>query len=411
VTDQLPPLKLLFFWRAMGPYHAARMRALGSRSNVRLSVIERFDHGDPERSWPTVRESLGATVTTLDWKNALSQPVEHWRSFDAVIVPGWYERDFLTFLHRLPGNQAGGPLRVVYSVSTAQDRPRVAWREWMKRRRLARFDAALAAGERSADYLAHLGMPSGRVAIVGNVADPEPFEAAYRRRREGQAPPMSGAYLLYAGRLAPEKNLPALLQAFSTLARATNFAQWSLVLAGHGTQESTLRAGLPDDVRDRVRFLGETSYQELAVWMTHARALVLPSLREPWGLVVNEAYHAGRPVIVTPVCGCVPELAHPSASWVTRDAHRASIEATLRVALPELSSIERANAMGEAGHRLVSMRFTPEHFADATASAIARLLSTGGLPPRRGWMERLSLSATRPKRRAEASHVRLVDAT
>jgi glycosyltransferase involved in cell wall biosynthesis len=37
-------------------------------------------------------------------------------------------------------------------------------------------------------------------------------------------------------------------------------------------------------------------------------ALVLPSHSEPWGLVVNESLSYGCPVVVSHVCGCVPEL-------------------------------------------------------------------------------------------------------
>jgi glycosyltransferase involved in cell wall biosynthesis len=37
-------------------------------------------------------------------------------------------------------------------------------------------------------------------------------------------------------------------------------------------------------------------------------ALVLPSHSEPWGLVVNEALSYGCPVVVSDICGCVPEL-------------------------------------------------------------------------------------------------------
>lgn len=37
-------------------------------------------------------------------------------------------------------------------------------------------------------------------------------------------------------------------------------------------------------------------------------AMVLPSLREPWGLVVNEALSYGCPVVVSNICGCLPEL-------------------------------------------------------------------------------------------------------
>jgi glycosyltransferase involved in cell wall biosynthesis len=39
-----------------------------------------------------------------------------------------------------------------------------------------------------------------------------------------------------------------------------------------------------------------------------ATCLILPSIKEPWGLVVNEALAYGCPVIVSEYCGCTPEM-------------------------------------------------------------------------------------------------------
>jgi glycosyltransferase involved in cell wall biosynthesis len=48
--------------------------------------------------------------------------------------------------------------------------------------------------------------------------------------------------------------------------------------------------------------------EALAEQYLRASGLVLPSFSEPWGLVVNEALSYGCPVVVSQVCGCVPEL-------------------------------------------------------------------------------------------------------
>jgi glycosyltransferase involved in cell wall biosynthesis len=39
-----------------------------------------------------------------------------------------------------------------------------------------------------------------------------------------------------------------------------------------------------------------------------ASVFVLPSRHEPWGLIVNEAMNAARPVIVSDDVGCAPDL-------------------------------------------------------------------------------------------------------
>jgi len=53
-----------------------------------------------------------------------------------------------------------------------------------------------------------------------------------------------------------------------------------------------------------------------------AHAFVLPSRREPWGLVVNEALAAGLPVIVSNRCGCAGDLVAHGVNGLVFDANR-----------------------------------------------------------------------------------------
>jgi 1,2-diacylglycerol 3-alpha-glucosyltransferase len=48
------------------------------------------------------------------------------------------------------------------------------------------------------------------------------------------------------------------------------------------------------------------------MYYAFARCFVLPSTREPWGLVVNEAMAAGLPVVVSSRCGCAEDLVEPA---------------------------------------------------------------------------------------------------
>src|SRR5260370_286081 len=57
-----------------------------------------------------------------------------------------------------------------------------------------------------------------------------------------------------------------------------------------------------------MHFEGIKKAEEIAVYYAFANCFVLPSVREPWGLVVNEAMAAGLPVIVSHRCGCAEDL-------------------------------------------------------------------------------------------------------
>jgi glycosyltransferase involved in cell wall biosynthesis len=81
---------------------------------------------------------------------------------------------------------------------------------------------------------------------------------------------------------------------------------------GKGPQSETDDCKLtPDDSaaqRAAVYFYGFRQIEENPVFYALAEAFVLPSLKEEWGLVVNEAMAAGLPVIVSRTAGCAEDL-------------------------------------------------------------------------------------------------------
>lgn len=112
---------------------------------------------------------------------------------------------------------------------------------------------------------------------------------------------------LYLGRLASEKGIDELIRAAELLDRAV--ADWRLRIAGDGPE----REGLEELVRDRglvsrVEFLGEVDSSVRGNVFAEADVFVLPSHREPWGLVVNEALSAGLPVIAPYWVGAATDL-------------------------------------------------------------------------------------------------------
>jgi glycosyltransferase involved in cell wall biosynthesis len=101
-------------------------------------------------------------------------------------------------------------------------------------------------------------------------------------------------YLVFVGSLDPRKNLPTLLDAYDRL-RATDPGAPALVLAGPAGREDALSA------RPGVHLTGWLADDALRTLVAGARALVLPSLDEGFGLPVLEALACGRPVAVSDI--------------------------------------------------------------------------------------------------------------
>ncbi len=111
--------------------------------------------------------------------------------------------------------------------------------------------------------------------------------------------------ILYLGRLEIGKGLTYLVDAFATLARDDSV----LVFAGTGSERESLEKLVQEKgISKRVRFSGYVQSEDTIQYYSLAWVYVLPSVttdtfKEPWGLVVNEAFNQGVPVIATDAVG------------------------------------------------------------------------------------------------------------
>jgi len=167
------------------------------------------------------------------------------------------------------------------------------------------------------DITQSYGIAPDKVRVIYPGYDPDTYSA------NGSDRPLrsvEGSYLLYVGNLLPHKNLLSLLDALAILRRRY---RTRLIIRGDG-QPAYARA-----VRERVETLGLgdlVSFQGYAAegalrdLYAGAACLVLPSLREGFGLPVLEAMACGTPVI-TSSSSSLPEVGGDAALRV--DAHDA----------------------------------------------------------------------------------------
>lgn len=174
--------------------------------------------------------------------------------------------------------------------------------------------------------------------------------------------------LLFVGRLDPVKNLNRLFAAFSHVANESRDAQ--LVLVGGGPQRSKLE-DLAGQLRiaDQVLFLGHCKGNALLTWYLLAAVLVLTSLSETYGAVVNEALLSGIPVICSSHAGASVLIREHKNGWICDPYNVEQIASLLRKSLVDaetadvLTHTRRQSLMPIAFERDVASFFQAVEYA------------------------------------------------
>ncbi len=233
---------------------------------------------------------------------------------------------------------------------------------------------AIPGGIRQAEYFRYYGIPEEKILISHMTVDTAklhatitPSRCEFRRMR---GIPEDQVVMLFVGRLVEQKAIDTLLAAFELA--ALREAHLGLAIVGDGPERNLVE----DAVKrypGRIWFPGRENQQGVVSWMRSSDVFVLPSRREPWGLVVNEAMVCGLPVIATDACGCVDDLVQPARNGyvVPVDDVEKLAEAMTSLAGNPTKRME----MGEAARQMIAP-WVIERQAETIKSALIRMLNT-----------------------------------
>lgn len=205
--------------------------------------------------------------------------------------------------------------------------------------------ACLSIGTLNDEFYEHLGVPNERRFLVPYAVDNERFAQQALSMSKEQARselrlPTDGLVVLFAGKLVPWKQPDLLLKAFSEV----ELANTHLAFVGDGSMREGLACTSRESAPGRVSFLGFLNQGQMGLAYRSADVLVLPSLHEPWGLVVNEAMNFHVPALISDRVGCGPDLVTPGA---TGDVfHHDSVISLRECLVKMLSNVDLLRRMG-----------------------------------------------------------------
>ena len=356
---------------SIGPYHAARYRALADLIGKTEIVILELASSQRKYPWVQVEKHYLPTIRTLfnapleevsahEQAKAVNQMLDELRP-DVVVSVGYSDAAMRAAARWARRNNA---ISIMMADTWRGDKKRYFPLEWAKGIWCRTYyDALFVGGTRHMEYFAGLGFPIDRiwrgVAVVDNdfFANHATEVGVKGELLKGQLG-LPERYFLSCARLAPEKNIRRLIKAFARYREQGG--EWHLVLVGSGPQEEELRRLAASLAQGLVHFVGWKQYTELPYYYALASCFILPSISEPWGLVVNEAMACGLPVLVSRKCGCLPELCWRGVNGYDFDPYdeNALAELLLRVS----SGAVDLEKMGKASQRIIA-NFTPESWA------------------------------------------------
>lgn len=185
---------------------------------------------------------------------------------------------------------------------------KVVWKSWGKLsgEYICKHSSHITAISRAAKIfiIQSMSAPERRVSVIPLGVDPEEFrpldeEGTRVKEKLGLKGKIA---ILFVGRLTPVKGVDYLVKAFLRIHR--KFPKTCLLIRGDGDLKSCLQDFIRNHgLENFVIFLPFYVRRELPLLYAMSDIFVLPSLKEPFGLVLLEAMACGKPVIGTKIGG------------------------------------------------------------------------------------------------------------
>lgn len=350
------------------PYHHPLFEKIAALDGIDLKVLfcrkQQLgrDWAVPELSYPHIYlRNRGVTFQGNDLRSIHFNPSVvkelHLGRYDAIVVSGLVQPT--TQLAIAYARLTRTPYLIWSESHSVLSRRRPLHIRSLKRliypRLVRRAAGFLVTGEYAKQYLKEFGGRVDRVFVVSNTID-TPVHAKGVREAKTEASRLKSKWgiadchvILFVGRFVAAKGLDVLVKAFGSVARREPRA--ALILVGDGPLREELEHLVQTRGIPRVFFPGFVQPSDLFPFWAMADIFVLPSIRETWGTVINEAMASRLPIIASRVVGAAGDLVREGANgFVVLEGDSGELADAL---VDVLSDDTRRLKMGEASWEII----------------------------------------------------------
>ena len=172
--------------------------------------------------------------------------------------------------------------------------------------------------------------------------------------------------VLFCGRMSYQKGPDLLVEAISLILRERKDARFVFVGEGGMRSFCERRAG-ELGVQKACRFLGYVSSEEKQKMINACDLVCVPSRNEPFGMIVLEAWDAGKPVVATEAVSIINNFQDGLLAYIQPESIAWCINQLLK-------SPEEMNKLAEAGQSRIEKEFSWDRIAEETEEVYAEVL-------------------------------------
>ena len=349
---------ILFQWISHGPYHLDRLEAVHAARITDLDIVGAAITSSDEYSWErTSSEHVKIYDLFVDQKfqetgtwQRLVRRLSDLRNYNIKYA-------FLCNYNLIDTLAVAVVLRLlgakVYLMMPVKfdDKKRWLWRELLKSFFLLPYHGGLVSGRRSRDYFEFLGMRSDRLFEGYDTVSVARIRALAQAQPAPEGTPFALRHFTVVARHVPKKNLHLAIDAYARYRQAAGADARALHLCGSGELEESLRADVARRGLTGVEFRGWLGAEAVAKVLATSLTLILPSVEEQWGLVVNEALAMGVPILCSDNVGARDSLVRTAVNGYVFESDNGEGLAHLmtRMATDEHEWRRMAEASGSRG--------------------------------------------------------------
>ena len=232
--------------------------------------------------------------------------------------------------------------------------------ELYKRFMVKNFSGFIASGLSSKQYLKSLGANKNDIWIA-----PDSVENNWYERKKNHNPDNITKFL-FVGRIMEHKGIFNLIKAFGSLDNET-LNEVHLTFIGDGDKIDELKNEIRKTQLENVTIVDFLQPKVLAKEYSKHDVFIMPTLSDPWGLVVNEAMASGLPIICSDRAGSARDLVISKWNGYTYDGSDfLSLKSIIEKVLDQKDLIE---TMGNNSLKLIKY-YSSENSANGFINAV-----------------------------------------